>query len=177
MGRLNGRQRDAMWERVAYREVELGLALDNLGEHCRGCGRAVAKHRGSALPVGCIDCVDNSGDHRDIANLQILCRACNRLKNPKRGGGGPGPSNMTASEQTNRAKEWRVRRWVMEQLEGGPSERGELEDAAAERFAISTATVARYVRKMVSREGFCKDEGGMMMFKDESELPFRLKDD
>lgn len=178
MGRLNRRLRDQLWDRVAYREVILGLPASDiscLGEHCRGCGKRVTKHRGSQLPVGYIDCIDNSGDHTDIRNLQLLCPSCNRLKNPKRPSTPPS-HQMTSSEHKNMITEHRYRKYVISAVADGPKSRFDLNSAACEAVKASTTSGERYMDKLVSWEGILKQESGHVMLKTEEELPDRLKD-
>ena len=169
--RLNSKQRRKLWDRVCYRELYLGLPADNVGPHCRGCGRAVGFARPVAPgdpPQGYIDCIDNSGDHSRFENLQILCPSCNRYKNVKR----LGPElprdpdqTVTMAMRINR-REKLFRGWVLGKLvEKGKMRYDEALRAGGEKFLISTDSTKKYLAKMTSSEGPCPGTGTILKLR------------
>ena len=170
--RLNSRQRDAWWDRVAYRELELGLPVHVLGEFCRGCCIPVSKHRGGPHPVGYIDCIDNSGDHSRLENLQLLCPGCNRYKNLHRLAVAQ-PRDLddtrTATLKLNlREKYWRM--WVIGVLiEKGKMSVDHAMIGGAEKFALGPTTLKRYLSKIQSVEGPAPGKGTILILRPDFE--------
>lgn len=88
MTRLSKAQRDRFYPSVIIREIILNhfdkfQTVCNIGEYCRGCGREVTKEEEPDKQQGILDCIDNSGDHSTLTNLQLLCKSCNAIKNPR----------------------------------------------------------------------------------------------
>ena len=111
-------------------------------------------------PKAIIDHIDNNPDNNKVENHQILCRSCNRRKNPKR------HRNRvihTASEQTNKRAEHPWRKWVINKIMASTD--GFSVDEAiysgAELFDISPDTIdRRYLPKFTSLASkYCEDEG------------------
>ena len=126
------------------------------GEFCVLCGRDKFRLKEDGhKPEYCIDCIDNSGEHREINNLQLLCHSCNTKKNH--------PSTTEPFERTptpemslGRKFEKDYRRWVIGQFL--PNENIGLQydyliNAGAEKIGCSPETIKRYLKKMTSKEG------------------------
>ena len=180
--RLSRAQRDRIWPVVAQREMSLGLPLMNIGPYCRGCGREGQQAGGGPLPQLVIDNIDNSGDHSWLTNLQLLCRSCNNIKDP-RGRVDPEPSRrenrttLTASEQTNERAEGAFRGWVCRILAdvGHPMPWGDLVDAGAEKFRVNTVTTDRYLHKLTSFIGSLREHRGLVWWRSDADID-RWKD-
>ncbi len=65
---MNGIMRKKLYRIIAERD----------GEYCKCCGKLPSE--GQLV----IDHRDNNEKNNDLANLQLLCRSCNYLKNPRR---------------------------------------------------------------------------------------------
>ena len=122
------------------------------GEYCRCCG-ALSHERELIL-----DHKDNNNSNNSLENLQILCRRCNYLKNPRR------PvdecvsvceSNEQTSElKVNRLKEPLFKRYVYTRIKESDSVPEEdLVNSGAEILGISPVTTSRYLRKLCSSAG------------------------
>ena len=100
---------------------------------------------------------DNSNDHP--SNLQLVCRHCNYLKNPR-------PFAMSVSESerirvnshreldVNRTKEPQFREYTIKKVD--KERRFDEEDlvfSSAEKLRLSPTTTRRYLSKMCSSEG------------------------
>jgi len=162
---MNRRQREKMFE----------LLEDRDGMRCRICGRF---GNSSTLVV---DCIDNSGDHSDPENLQLLCKSHNTKKNPR----GLGrfnplkpslslekiePKRVSSAEmQKNIEAEPAFREWLyrMIQRNGGRiSISSDLIDSAAEYCHCSQQTIRRYLSKTTSSSGWAlleEVEGGSII--------------
>jgi len=101
---------------------------------------------------------DNSNDHP--SNLQLLCRRCNYLKNPRR----PFDVSVSKSERigvnsqreldVNRNKEPQFREYAITKLDKeGRHDEDDLIFSAAEKLSLSPTTTRRYLSKMCSSEG------------------------
>lgn len=141
---MNGTTRQKKYEFVAKRD----------GEFCRGC---------CALPCErqlILDHIDNNDNHNDEENLQILCRSCNYIKNPRR------PFDLCEREsgaedhseiEINKLKEPAFRKFVFQQLyEHGKIPEKDLINSACEVIGISPVTGKRYLDKMSSSTGILK---------------------
>jgi len=123
------------------------------GEYCRGCG-ALPEERQLV-----IDHKDNNNQYNDLNNLQLLCRRCNYLKNPRR------PVDECVSEcesgaqteiQINKSKEMSFRKFVYHELnEYNKVSEHDLINVGAEDIGISPVTAKRYLDKMCSSRGVC----------------------
>ncbi|MGI0022673.1 MAG: HNH endonuclease signature motif containing protein [Nitrososphaeraceae archaeon] len=65
---MNGKTRKKLYKLISQRD----------GEYCKGCGKLALE--GQLV----VDHIDNDNSNNDPSNLQLLCRKCNYLKNPRR---------------------------------------------------------------------------------------------
>ena len=66
---LNKRQRDFLYPQIVKKQG---------GEYCKGCGKSIDKIQENLLMI---DHIDNNNSNNILDNLQLLCRACNIIKN------------------------------------------------------------------------------------------------
>jgi hypothetical protein len=138
---MNGRTRKKKYSQVVERD----------GEYCKGCQR---------LSNECelvLDHINNNPKDDRLENLQILCRQCNYLKNPRR------PLDLCEREieakghtelQINRIKESEFRKFVFHEInERGTVLEKELINDVSEQIKISPVTGKRYLDKMCSNHG------------------------
>lgn len=143
--KMNGIQRKKFYDLLSRRD----------GEFCKCCGK---------LPYEVklvVDHKDNNSKNNNLEqNLQLLCRQCNYLKNPRR------PLDLCVSEgvsedqnelQTSRRTEPQFRKFVYHEL----NEREEVPEkdlifSGAEDVGISSVTAERYLKKMCSSRGICE---------------------
>jgi hypothetical protein len=139
---MNGPTRIKLYKIVSNRD----------GEFCRGCQALpwekslILEHRNN-----------NPKDNRP-ENLQIMCRACNYVKNPR---GGPLDQSENVSEYVNkselevsRTKEPLFRRFVCQRLnEERQVTQNDIINSGAEHVEISPVTAKRYLDKMCSVTG------------------------
>ena len=160
---MNGHTRAKMYQILAKRD----------GEYCQGC---------HALPSEkqlIVDHKDNNPKNNKYENLQLLCRACNYVKNPRgrpldlceRKGGIEDQSELEVSRQ----KEPAFRKLINQQLnEQRQIPEKELIDSACEVVGISPVTGKRYLDKMCSSMGILKRTTSvktvLVSFKDELKL-------
>ncbi len=149
----------------------------NIGEFCRGCGQAVTMKRGTDLPQGIIDCIDNSGDHTNLNNLQLLCKACNMIKNPRR----DAPSTtmqMSFSQKKNMLIEPQFRAYVIRKVadSGGSYSVDAVTKGGAEKYGFSIKTAGDYLAKLTSEEGPMYEEEGIIYWKDNQDIDKWVKD-
>jgi|TARA_R110002033_G_scaffold5712_7_gene24066 hypothetical protein len=142
---LNKRQRDNFYPIVMEQQK---------GEYCSRCG-----HTPESLLVWGFDALliidhkDNNSRNNKLENLQLLCRGCNRRKNPHR------PKSYERAETpefaTSKVKERLYRNWIKGKIMTEPHHIS-VEDAinsGAEYCEISQITVRRYLQKLTSKEG------------------------
>lgn len=122
------------------------------GEYCRCCG---------ALPSErelVIDHRDNNNSNNELSNLQLLCKACNYLKNPRQ----PIDSCVSVRRapevpselEVNRTKEPLFKEYLTDRFEIAKSiPMRELVNSSAEVLGISPITTRRYLDKSCSNEG------------------------
>lgn len=137
---MNGRDRDRFYPQVSKRD----------GEICKGCGKLPSETKEGFL---LIDHRDNNNSNNDLDNLQLLCRRCNYLKNPR---GQRELSERAATPEMKKGE--RMERFFRSWLFGivTTNHKWLLEDvidAGAEKTGGSTETIKRYIRKCVSSEG------------------------
>ena len=161
MCELNGTTRMKLYSFIAKRD----------GEYCKCC---------KVLPYErqlVIDHKDNNNKNNNPENLQLLCRTCNYLKNPR-------PENFSVSEnieinheselETNRKKEPQFRKYVSHQInERSQVPLKELIYSGAEIHSISPATAERYLRKLTSSAGIFQTRliGNTEVVEYKDELP------
>jgi hypothetical protein len=139
MSNMNSRERNFVYPLIAQRD----------GEVCRCCGKLASETKEQFL---LIDHKDNNNSNNHIDNLQLLCRSCNYLKNPRRDPSEERPQTpeMKKGERMERYfRNWLFglitenHKWLLE----------DIIDAGAEKTGGSTETIKRYVRKCISSEG------------------------
>ena len=123
------------------------------GEFCRCCGML------SFEAQLVIDHKDNNNSNNSLENIQLLCRKCNYLKNPRKGPVDNCVSVIvldgTVTEvQINRRKEPLFRNFVLHLLnEHDEVPQNEIINSGAEEVGISQETARRYLNKMCSGRG------------------------
>ncbi len=142
------------------------------GEYCKRCG-ILASEKQLVL-----DHIDNNNKNNKNENLQLLCRACNYLKNPRR----PldlcvreGEAEVQSELEVSKLKEPAFRKFVHQQLyEQHEIPEKELVNSACEVVGISPVTGKRYLDKMCSSMGTLKRTTSvktiLVSFKDELKL-------
>ena len=176
---MNKNQRDRFYNTVAYKEFRLNQydknnKIMNLGEFCRGCGKMVTKNQKDAtsdIPIGVLDCIPNDGDHSNIDKLQLLCKQCNAIKNPKT----PKLENrqtMTFSEQKNEKGKRKFRPFAYKLLNdnGGCFDYDDLVASGAEWCDLETVTIERYMKRLLSSFGPFMIQANMVYWKPDNEL-------
>ena len=116
-------------------------------------------------PKAIIDHRDNNPSNNDPENHQILCRSCNRKKNPKRH---RARSIHTQSEKTNARAEKPWRLWVINKImyepDGFPVD--EAIFSGAEIFNVSPETIdRRWLPKLTSTAGLYTEDNGKLYHK------------
>ena len=161
---MNSRTRKKFYPILAKRD----------GEVCKVC------HTPSTEKQLVIDHRNNNNSDNRIENLQLLCRACNYCKNPRKEPVDNLCVSVCEEERPlppemieNRRKEPRFRRWVFDKVLANRRIRyEEAINAGAEYIQASSETVKRYLRKMTSSEGM------YMIVNDSQGYPYvRLKDE
>ena len=140
MSNMNGRDRDKKYPEICSRD----------GEFCKGCGKLPGETKEGFL---LIDHKDNDNSNNELGNLQLLCRRCNYLKNP-RGNRVIEERPKSAEMKANTRMEPYFRKWLFGLI--SENHKWLLEDvidSGAERCQGSTETIKRYLRKCVSTEG------------------------
>lgn len=157
---MNGDQRNYWYSKVVYKHDA------SYGPYCRGCGKHVWKETDdeSIKPKGILDHIDANPENTVLHNLQLLCRSCNRIKNPKRYQ--PEPVKTFSEKQNEKEDEWR--QWILNKCafepNGYPTE--EAIDTGAELIKISPETIERrWMRKITSSAGPLLEEKGKLYLK------------
>ena len=141
MSNMNKKTHDKLYASIEKRD----------GDCCHFCGKKPPEHQ------LVIDHKENDNRNNELYNLQLLCRACNYKKNPRR----PFDQCVRDPKQPaedaiaiNRAKEPKFREWVYDEIEnGGHVLWDELVYSGAELLEISIETTRKYLIKMVSKVG------------------------
>ena len=129
------------------------IIVERDGEYCRCCGKL--PNEGQLV----IDHKDNNNSNNDPKNLQLLCRSCNYLKNPR-----PEPVDLSVSESvidgttseidTSRRKEPIFRKFAFHLVnEMYEVPQNDIVYSGAEEIGISPVTARRYLDKMCSGRG------------------------
>lgn len=140
---MNSHTRKKKYDEIARRD----------GNFCRGCqklpteGPLILDHR------------DNNSKNNKNENLQILCRGCNYIKNPR----GPVDQRESESEydyenkselEVNRIKEPSFKAYVHQRIgEEVQVLQSDILNSGAEHVGISPITAKRYLDKMCSAAG------------------------
>lgn len=138
MSNMNGSTRKKLY----------ALLVERDGEHCTFCGKF-----GETRLV--IDHKDNNNRNNNPTNLQLACRRCNYLKNPRR------PLDLSERDddgETELEKSRRLRPLIRQFILHEVNERGEvpekeLLDGGAEEFSCSQQTILRVLDAMCSFRG------------------------
>jgi len=158
---MNGITRKKIYSKLSSRD----------GEYCKGCGKLSSE--GQLV----IDHRDNNNRNNNSSNIQLLCRSCNYLKNPRR----PVDLCVRNSEsleteiQINRTKEPQFKRYVGQRVnEEGKVPEFDLINSGAEILDISPETTKRYLNKMCSSAGVYHKMviGNTSVIKYKAEIPF-----
>jgi hypothetical protein len=151
MSRMNSRQRRRLYKPIVERD----------GEKCNLCD---AKPPEAELVI---DHKDNDNSNNDLENLQLLCRRCNYIKNPRtpiddkcvsvsmRKKKKEDLASRTEIE-INRTAEPCFREYLLETLRsspGGEAVERELVNSGAFVCNISPVTTQRYLNKLCSEAG------------------------
>lgn len=141
MSKMNGKTRKKLYRLIASRD----------GEFCKQCEKLSSQ--GQLV----IDHINNNNCNNSLDNLQLLCRACNYKKNPRR------PVDLCVSNDTNskddsisinRSTEPQFREFVYNELDN--ENQVLLDDliaSGAEFVGISVETAKRHLKKMLSKYG------------------------
>ena len=124
------------------------------GEYCKKCGLTPDELRkwGRSEPVLLLDHKDNNNKNNEPENHQLLCRSCNRIKNPHK------PTilerSMTPEMSINKKSEPYFRNWLLGKImEKGHVGYNDAVDSGAEECEVSIVTIKRYLRKCLSSAG------------------------
>jgi len=143
------------------------------GSYCKGCSASASE---KSLVI---DHKDNNSTNNVLSNLQILCRGCNYLKNPRR------PLDLCVSEEespdqseleVSRTREPIFRKFVCHQINEEKSiPEQELINSGSEHSGISPVTAKRYLNKMCSTVGIYqrRQVGRMIVVEYKKDLPLR----
>lgn len=132
---------------------------------CVGCHKQVYLNQ---EPKAVVDHKDNDSSHNIAKNLQILCRSCNRIKNPSQK---YIPKRiLTQSEATNLRAENQWRDWVGSKVLFFGQQGFDVEDAiyaGAELLNVSPETIERrWMRKITSSAGKFIVDNDKIFFKE-----------
>jgi hypothetical protein len=145
---MNKRTRDRLYPIISKRD----------GNYCKCCGKLpnevqlILDHR------------DNDNCNNSHTNLQLLCRSCNYIKNPRKESLDMCVSdNYVGLEESSLAKNKRTepifREFVLEEIDSADCqmlEWNEMIDMSAEKIGLSQMTAERHLKKMVSKYGSLK---------------------
>ena len=143
MSRMNGPTRKYFYNILAQRDKE----------YCKSCGRSAKECQ------LVIDHKNNNNDDMFLENLQLLCRRCNYLKNPRPVDSVNECVNLDEQSEMsiNRQKEPQFRKFVYHILnEDDDFSESEIINSGSEEVGISPVTAKRYVNKMCSFRGICE---------------------
>ena len=131
MSNMNGTTRKKLYTTISKRD----------GELCRYCNKLPSE--GQLV----IDHINNNNSNNSLENLQLLCRACNYKKNPRR------PLDLCVTESKkedsisiNRLKELKFREFVYAEIENSTCHKvlwDEIISDSAEVLEISRVTAER----------------------------------
>ncbi len=162
MTRMNATMRRMWYPRIVKKQG---------GSFCCGCGIKVHYQTDNEKEkkIGILDHVNNKFVNSE-ENLQIMCRSCNRIKNPSKKSIITLP--ITASEKKNYDCEKPFRGWLINLISenNGEYDYDDARDAGAEKFKCSPETTRKYIDKMKSSVGIINVEDGMITFKPDKEI-------
>jgi len=142
VSRMNGPTRKRFYDLLAKQD----------GEYCRCCGKLSSE--GQLV----IDHRNNNNSDNNLENLQLLCRHCNYLKNPRQ------PVDLCVSESiidgtvseidTNRRKEPLFRKFTVHLIHDHTEvPEHDIINSGSEEIGISPVTAKRYLDKLCSGRG------------------------
>lgn len=174
---INKQQRNYWYPKVVYKFNK---------EACNGCGVVIYPSYALVLPeipilisklnlnywinstkgkklctILYLDHIDNDDSHNDLDNFQLLCPACNHIKNPRRAGNNISKRTKTPEMERGDKQENDFREWVRKEVlrddwikvddvvYGG----AEYLTNFSEGKTISPETTKRYLAKMTSITG------------------------
>lgn len=147
MSNMNSRTRSILYEFLRLRD----------GGICKKC--SISENEKELV----IDHIDNNNGNNSLDNVQLLCRKCNYIKNPRLAEREPLDSvgvcatpqlDMSMEIRINREKEPQFRKYVIDRISrDGEAIKTDLIDSGAEVVGISPKTSTKYLRKMCSSEG------------------------
>lgn len=142
---MNKRTRDKLYPIISKRD----------GEYCKCCGKL--PHEAELI----IDHRDNNNTNNTLTNLQLLCRSCNYLKNPRKE-----PLDLCVNKKENnldesclsknKRTEPAFREFIIEEIEKDDwhsLDWNKVIDMGAEKIGISQMTAERYLKKMITKYG------------------------
>jgi hypothetical protein len=159
MSNMNSRNRQK-WYRILAQKY---------GEYCRICGEQ------GDINTLVIDHINNKNSCNELSNLELLCKSCNSIKNPRSRSKNKIlspvcvdewelPRVKTAEMEKNSIVEPFFRRWLYSNLlKDGKIEYKLMIDSGAEAAHGSQEAIKRYIRKIISPSGWAetvKDEHG-----------------
>jgi len=149
---MNSHMRDIWYPRIVKKHGS---------SNCRGCGKTVFKDK---EPKAILDHINNKFVNTE-ENLQILCRSCNRIKNPRK-------KSMlqhatTYSQMKNIKTEQKLRGWIFKEIaeRNGQWEYEDAKNSSAEKFNCSPETSRKYINKLISSQGPLELVDGYLVFK------------
>ena len=150
MSNMNGRDRRSIYDYLVKRD----------GEFCKHC-KVSCKQRQLV-----VDHIDNYNSNNHPNNLQLLCRRCNYLKNPRLSEREPFAmcecepiqhvsfSYITNEITINKEKEPLFRKYVEYTIDKNTEwEKEDLINSGSETVGVSIITAERYLKKMCSSTG------------------------
>jgi hypothetical protein len=141
---MNGETRKKLYQKIVKKDAEF----------CRGCG--ALPHERQLV----IDHRDNDNSNNDLSNLQLLCRACNYQKNPRRPLEGVSESITKETElEKSKRTEPLFKAFVMHEInesENNTVLEQDLINSGAEEIGFSPVTGKRYLNKMCSSKGILR---------------------
>ncbi|MCV0392110.1 MAG: hypothetical protein K5790_02320 [Nitrosopumilus sp.] len=141
MSRMNGRTRKRVYFLLVKRD----------GEFCKRCGVSGVERQ------LVIDHNDNNNNHNHSENLQLLCRRCNYLKNPRPVDSVCESESHEFSElQINRTKEPQFKRLLAQEINSSKDNKipeNDIINSCAEILDLSPVTIKRYLDKVCSSAG------------------------
>ena len=160
---MNKRQRDFWYPQIAKKQG---------GEYCVGCGKSIKDTTEKLL---LIDHIDNNNSNNILTNMQLLCRSCNRIKNPEKNEHFIRP--MTPEMIKNKKGEPKFRNWLFTKVSRDRFITwDEAVNAGAEYTRMSREAIRGYLLKVTSSEGIydceMEDEQGnqIVYFRGEDSL-------
>jgi len=146
MSNMNKKTRDKLYPIIVSRD----------GEYCKCCGKL--PNEANLI----LDHRDNDNTNNSHTNLQILCRSCNYIKNPRKES-----LDLCVKEKSsenddesclakNKRTEPAFRAFILNEIDNDEVQSLKWDDIinmGAEKIGISQMTAERYLKKMTSKYG------------------------